>query len=459
MGSKRKNRKRKGRRALAVAPITVIRPNVAGIDLASKMHWVAAPPNADGTANVETFGSTTPELERLARWLLGQGVESAAMESTSVYWIPLYELLESRGIEVLLVNARQMHHVPGRKSDMADCQWLQVLHSCGLLKGSFRPGEQVCRLRSVQRERANVTGDRTRLVQRMQKALDQMNVQVHRALSDITGKTGMAIVRAIADGERDPAVLAGLRDPRCKKSEAEIVEHLTGNWRPDHLFNLKRVLEMYDAVQRVLEKYDREILDCLRHIEPSGRGGLEPGPHPTPSKQREMTKCGDQPLRTGLWRAAGVDLTRIDGIGAEAAKVVLSEIGTDLSMFPSEGNFVSWLGLAPNNPSSGGKVLKKKNKGTGAGRAAAVLRMSAVSLKDSKTAAGASYRRLARRKDGSLAVFATARRLAVLIYRMLKYGAEYVDEGAEAYEERFRRKRLKSLEGSASSLGFKLVRV
>ena len=245
-----KNKKRT--RATSAPGVKVIRPKVAGIDLGSIQHWVAAPPKGDGSPNVKVFGTTTPQLERLVEWLKAQDVESVAMESTSVYWIPLYELLESRGIQVILVNARQLSHVPGRKTDMLDCQWLQVLHSCGLLRGSFRPTESICQLRALLRERSNMIRERTRAVQRMQKALDQMNIQVHRALTDITGKTGMTIVRAIVAGQRDPKILAGYRDRRCRKSEAEIAEYLTGSWRREHLFNLQMALRLYDQLEQIL---------------------------------------------------------------------------------------------------------------------------------------------------------------------------------------------------------------
>ncbi|MDA2929652.1 IS110 family transposase [Acidobacteria bacterium AH-259-O06] len=256
MKSVRRKKRKTGKRGRRAAAVKVIRPNVAGIDLASREHWVACPTVEEGKPNVRVFGTTTPELNELADWLDEQGIESVAMESTSVYWIPLYELLESRGIEVVLVNARQLSHVPGRKTDMLDCQWLQLLHSCGLLRGSFRAAESICRLRALLRERGNLTQERTRVVQRMQKALDQMNVQVHRALADITGQTGMRIVRAIVAGERDPKQLAAHRDRRCRKSSAEIARYLTGNWREEHLFNLQMTLQLHDEVEKILAAYD-----------------------------------------------------------------------------------------------------------------------------------------------------------------------------------------------------------
>lgn len=227
-----------------------IRPRVAGLDVGSSQHWGCGPAREDGQPNVRVFGTTTDQLHALADWLATQGVESVAMESTHVYWIPIYELLESRGIEVLLVNARQLHNVPGRKTDFSDCQWLQRLHSCGLLRGSFRPVEAITRLRALQRQLANLVAERTRCVQWMQPALDHMNVQGHRAVTDLTGTTGMAMVRAIVAGERDPARLAQHRDPRCRKSATEIARHLSGNWRDEHLFNLASALRLFEALER-----------------------------------------------------------------------------------------------------------------------------------------------------------------------------------------------------------------
>ena len=266
MAHKRKNVKSKKQKR-SPRSLKVIQSNAAGIDLGSREHWVAGPPQEDGTPNVERFGTTTPELFRLADWLKAQGVETAAMESTGVYWIPLYEILDSRGFDVVLANARQIRNVPGRKTDMIDCQWLQLLHACGLLRGSFRPSDEICQLRALIRERSTMVQQRSDWVRRMQKCLDQMNVCVHQAVSDITGVTGMAIIRAIVDGERDPYVLARCRDRRCRKSEAQIAEHLTGNWRPEHLFTLRQALKMFDQLCSVIEDYDSEILTYITTLQ------------------------------------------------------------------------------------------------------------------------------------------------------------------------------------------------
>jgi hypothetical protein len=356
-----------------------------------------------------------------------------------------------------LVNARQLKHVPGRKTDLQDCQWIQLLHSCGLLRGSFRPAEVICQLRTLERERSGLSGLATQAVQMMQKALDQMNVQVHRAVSDLTGHTGMAMVRAMVAGERDPFRLAALRDRRCKQSEAKMAEYLTGNWRDEHLFNLAKALEWYDFLQGQLADYEQEIGRVLETLQPVERAEQEPDPHPNAAKQRALHKRGEQQRRTTLLRVAGVDLTRIDGIAPPAAQVVLSEVGLDLSSFPTEKHFVSWLRLSPQTAYSAGKPLRKRRKGTGSTRVANVLRMAALSLKHSPSALGAYFRHIARRKGGGIAVFATARKLAQYIYRMIRFGQDYVDEGAEVYEARYQLKRFQSLTNTAKNMGYKLV--
>jgi transposase len=438
------------------APLPVIRPNVAGIDIGSREHLVGGPVREDGSPNVRAFGTTTDSLRHLVDWLVAQGVQSVAMESTSVYWIPVYELLEEHGIEAVLINARQLHNVPGRKTDIADCQWMQILHSCGLLRGSFRPGDAIVRLRALRRQMANLIEERSRHVQWMQKALDPMNVKVHHAVSDLTGETGLAIVRAIVAGERDPSVLARLRDKRCRKSEREIAEHLTGTWREEHLFVLGSSLRMFDVLEKEIAHFEQSLLAEMAALQPPERREQEVPRHPNPRKEKSICTRGDQPARTALWRFAGHDLTRIDGISVGTAKVILTEVGTTLDSFPTEHHFVSWLRLCPRTPISGGKPLKKRRNSFGASRVAASLRMAALTLGRSRTALGAAFRRLARRKDKAIAVFATARKLGQLVYRMLRYGADYVDRGETDYELALKIRRIIAITSEAAALGFTL---
>jgi transposase len=348
--------------------------------------------------------------------------------------------------------------VPGRtKSDRCDCEWVQRLHSCGLLRGAFRPGEHVCMLRTLVRDKGTLVAERSDWVRRMQKSLDQMNVRVHRAVADLDGATGMAILRAIVAGERDPRQLAALRHPRCRKSEAEIAEQLTGHWREDHLFALRQGLKMYDAITDTLEAYEREILRQLEAMTQADRRD-DPPPPPNPAKAKAIKARGEDPLRRALYRMSGVDLTSIDALGVATVSVVLSEYGSDLTRFPTEHQFVSHVGLAPYKPISGGKPVKHKRKPRSASaRVGAALRMAAVSLRHSQTALGGYYRQIARRAGADVAVFATARKLAQLIYRLLRWGQPYVDEGAAAYEKRYREARVHRLAATAKHFGYALV--
>ena len=447
---KSKNRKRQPR------SLKTVQPNAAGIDLGSREHWVAGPPLSDTSPNVKCFGTTTPELFRLAEWLKQQQVVTVAMESTGVYWIPLFEILDSHCFDVHLVNARQISHVPGRKTDMLDCQWLQLLHACGLLRGSFRPNDDICRLRALIRERSKIVEQRSDWARRMQKSLDQMNICVHHAVSDNTGVTGMAIIRAIVDGERDPKSLASLRDRRCKKSEDQIAEELTGNWRPEHLFNLKQSLTIYDQLLSIIADYDAEILKYIESLQPPEAKDSSAPPPATKAKRDSVKRRGQEPLRQALYRMCGFDLTTIDGIGVDSAAVVISELGVDFSAFVDEGHFVSYLRLAPNISISAGKKVPGKFKATTCTRVSNALRMAASTLRNSKTALGAYYRRISWRKGASVAVFATARKLAKLIYRIVRYGQVYVDVGAKAYESQFTERRLRSYTNALKEMGYKI---
>jgi transposase len=436
--------------------LKTVQPNAAGIDLGSREHWVAAPPLPDGSSNVKRFGTTTPELLRLSDWLKQQQVTTVAMESTGVYWIPLFEILDSRGFEVHLVNSRQISHVPGRKTDIIDCQWIQLLHACGLLRGSFRPGDDICRLRALIRERNTIVDQRSDWIRRIQKSLDQMNVCVHHAVSDISGTTGMAIVRAIVSGERDPKALASLRDCRCQKSEDQIAEELTGNWRDEHLFNLKQALRVYDQLCSVVADYDAEILKLIDLLQPPESKDSSAPPPASKAKAKKFSQRGQESMRQALYRLSGFDVTTIDGIGVDTAAIIMSELGPDLSVFPDEAHFISYLRLAPNISRSAGKKVPGKFRAITSTRMCNALRMAATTLRNSKTALGAYYRRISRRKGASVAVFATARKLAQLIYRLIRFGQAYVDTGAEIYEARFTQRRLASYAKALKEMGYKI---
>jgi transposase len=457
--SKQRKNKAGSGSARQIAGLPVVRQRVAGIDLGSERHWVCAPTIEGSGREVADFGATTAELIRMAKWLQERKVESVAMESTGVYWIAPHEVLEAEGLEVMLVDTRQLARVPGRdqKSDPYDCEWLQRLHSCGLLMGAFRPKEAVCMLRTLVRDKGTLVAEAGDWLRRMQKSLDQMNVRVHRAVSDIDGVTGMAMLRAIVDGERDARKLAKLRDWRCRKSEEEMAEELSGHWREDHLFSLRQGLKMYDQIQERITDYEQAILRKLAEMEREECRGQEVPPLANAQKAKLIQKRGGEPMRQALYRMSGVDLTGIDAIGVETVQVVLSEYGPDLSRFATEKQFVKHVMLAPHKPTSGGKPIKKKKRDSASTRVAAALRMAATSLRHSETALGAYYRQIARRIGGDVAVFATARKLATIIYRLLRWGQTYVDEGAQAYEERYQENRLKSLAARAKDLGYQLT--
>jgi len=436
--------------------LPVIRTHVGAADLGSRFHMVCIPTGEDRQQTLRSFGTTTPQLQKLVDWLNSEKIESLAMESTYLYWIPLYEMLERAGIEAVLVNARHVRNVPGCKTDPKDSRWLQLLHSVGLLKGSFRPGPEICQWRALTRQSGKLVEARTRAVQWMQKSLDQMNIAVHRAVTDLTGVTGLSIIRAIVAGERDPLVLARLRDKRCRKSEAEIAEYLQGTWFEEHLFNLERALEDFDHYERQIVRYEVEIQRVIEKITPDEREDQTAPQHPKADKQKAMKRRGEECLRQLLWRFSGVDLTRIDGIRASAAQTILSELGLDLSSFPNEDHFVSWLRICPPSHTSAGKRVKKPN-GNGSSRLSAVFRMAALSVRHADCSLGARYRRMARRKSAKTAVLEGARTIAKLVFRMLRYGQDYVDEGVTAYENRFQQRRLKGLINTAEQMGYVLV--
>ena len=449
------------RRKKQIEGLPVVRRNVAGIDLGSERHWVCAPAAGGTTREVADFGATTPELIRMTKWLQTCGVESVAMESTGVYWIAPHEVLEAAGLEILLVDTRQLARVPGRnkKTDPTDCEWIQRLHSCGLLRGAVRPSEGICMLRSLVRDKAALVAESGDWVRRMQKSLDQMNVRVHRAVSSLASMTGMAILRAIVEGERDPRKLAKLRDPHCHKSEKEIAEQLTGHWREDHLFSLCESLKMYDAVMERIAAYDKEILRRLKEMEQEEQKGQDAPELGNQNKARMIKNRGQEAKRQALFRMSGVDMTQIDAVGVETVEVVLSEYGPDLSRFPTEKQFVSHATLAPHVCKSGIRPVKKKKRNNASTRVANALRMAAQCLRHNDTALGAYFRHTSHRNGADVATFAAARKIATIIYRLLRWGQAYVDEGAEAYEKRYQLQRMRTLEAKAKQLGYNLTPV
>jgi transposase len=432
----------------------LLNANAAGIDVGASEHYVAVPPDR-AAESVRRFGAFTEELHALAQWLLQCGVQTVAMESTGVYWIPLYQILEGYGLKVKLVNARHVKHVPGRKSDVQDCQWLQQLESFGLLTSSFRPEAKICVLRSYMRQRERLIQSASRQVQQMQKALTEMNIKLHQVISELTGLTGMTIMRAILAGERDRLKLASLKDRRVQSDIPKIAKSLEGDYRAEHLFALRQAVELYDYHQQKIAECDEAIRTEMQSLETAAQVALAP----KALKRKARSKHNSIPFdsQAEVYRILGVDLTRIDGVNEATAQLILSELGLDIcKKWPTEAQFTSWLGLCPNNEISGGKVLRRGTRRV-INRVANALRMCAQSLLNSKSALGAYARRMRARCDSPIAITATAHKLARLIYRMLKYGEEYIDLGAEQYEAKFKLSMIKALERKARRLGFQLV--
>ena len=429
--------------------LSVMQPDAAGIDVGSAAHWVAVPWDRDDEP-VREFKSFTADLNELADWLERCGVKLVAMESTGVYWIALYELLQRRGFEVLLVNARHVKNVSGRKSDVLDCQWLQQLASFGLLRGAFRPGDAACELRSIVRQREVILRQQSRCAQHMQKALAQMNIQLANVISDIVGATGQKILRAIIAGERDPKELASYRDARIKADEEEIALSLEGNWRAEHLFALKQAMAAFDFCGGQMAECDEQMQRSLQALH------VHEGEAAKGKKRSSNRNAPKFDVRQQLYKVAGVDLTRIEGIDVCTALTVLSEIGADLSRFPSVKHFTSWLGLCPGTKKSGGKMLSAATKRS-ANRAAQALKLAAANLRSSRSALGAYYRRMCARMDKPRAVTAAAHKLARLIYILLTRGEEYVDQGQQYFEQRYRERVVRQLTKRARDLGMTLV--
>ena len=455
----RKERKELTRRLQSENPgLEVVHPEAAGIDVGNEAHYVAVRPDRDAES-VRKFECFTADLYRLAAWLKKCKVKTIVMQSTGVYWIPLFDIMEEQGFEVYLVNARHTKSLPGRKSDVQESQWLLKLHTYGLLSNSFQPPSEIRTLRTYWRQRAEHVAGASTCIQRMQKALTQMNLQLANVISDLSGITGQKILRAIVAGERNSLKLAELRDCRIKASQEEIVKSLEGNWRPELIFVLQQQIDIYDAYQRRIAECDQQLQKHLTEFA-DHRNGIST-PSPTGQGDRKKTAARHTPkfdLGGELQRIMGVDLTRIDGIDVMVSQTLLSEVGLDMSRWKTEAHFASWLGLCPDNRTSGDRVLRRGTRQV-VNRAALALRIAAHSLLRSQSYLGAQYRRLRTKLGAPKAITAMAHRLARLVYRMLKYGQQFVDKGMEYYEQRYRNQQVHLLQKRAAQLGLQLVAV
>ena len=449
--AKRKQKKRKS----GVENLHVIQPNSAGIDIGASEIYVAVPGDRSDDP-VRRFDTFTDDLHEAAKWLKECGIESIAMESTGIYWIPVFQILDIYGFDVILVNARHVKNVPGRKTDVQDCQWLQYLHAVGLLKGSFRPDQDICAVRSLLRHRDNLVKTASSHIQLMQKSLTQMNLQIHNVISDITGVTGTKIIDAILAGERDPYKLADLKDRRIKADKNTIAKSLTGDYRREHLFTLKQTVASYRHYLELIRSCDEEIESHLKEFESRIDIDETPTPPSTKSKRKSKGNAPDFDVRSHMHRLLGTDLTEIDGVSDLTAHVVLTEVGPDLSKFKTVNHFCSWLGLCPNNKISGGKILSSHTR-PGSNRLAQALRLSANSLWNSKSYLGNYFRRMRARHGAPKAITATAHKLARIIYHLIKNQKAF-DESVFAEQEQAHQKRLKNrLINQAKSLGLQLV--
>jgi len=447
----KRERKHQDRYSGDRGPLSLITPNAAGIDIGSEEHWVAVPEDRDEKP-VRSFRCFTVDLHAMARWLKECGVTTVAMESTGVYWIPPFQILEEHGFEVKLVNARHVKNVPGRKSDVSDCRWLQCLHTYGLLSASFRPENEICVLRSYWRHRESLVRHASSHIQHMQKALAEMNVQLHKVIADITGVTGMRIIRAILKGERDREKLALMRAPGVKSTSEDIAKALEGDYREEHLFVLKQAVELYDFYQDRIEACDREIEACLLRFET--KVDLESNPLPPLKKGKRKPKSGPLvDLRTRLYQMTGVDFTQIDGLDVLTVQTIVSECGLSHDAFLTMKHFTSWLALCPNNRITGGKVKSTRTK-KAANRAAMAFRIAAQSLANSNTALGGFYRRIRARLGAPKAITATAHKLARIFYTLWKTGKQYVDLGAQHYEQRYKDRMVRSMKKRLQDLGY-----
>ena len=435
--------------------VKLMTPNAAGIDLGAKEHWVAVPADRDSQP-VRPFGCFTADLYAMAEWLEQCGVETVAMESTGVYWIPVFQVLETRGFEVKLVNAQHVKNVPGRKTDIVDCQWLQQLHSCGLLKGSFRPEDQMCVLRSYWRHRDNLIALASTHIQHMHKALEQMNIQLHKVISDVTGVTGMAIIRAILAGERDPVKLAQMKDRRIQSSVQKIAKALQGDYRVEHLLALQQSVELYDIYQEKIAACDERIEQCLAQFESRVDGdALQERAEAKPRR----TPKGHQPdfdLGSHLYRITGMDYTAIPGLDVLTVQTLVSELGLDPSPFPSEKHFSSWAAISPNNRVTGGRVKSSRTRKSD-NRVGRAFRLAAQSQARSPSWIGVFYRRIRKRRGAPKAVTATAHKLARIYYHMWTTGEPYQEMDADAYEQKHKERILNNMKKTAKRMGFNVI--
>jgi len=458
----RKQRRELERRLNAEDPgLEIVNRNVAGIDVGNESHFAAVPPGRDARP-VQEFGSWTADLQRMVGWLKACGIEKVVMQSTGVYWIALFDLLEASGFQVCLANARYTKNLPGRKSDVQESQWLLKLHTYGLLRNSFRPPDQIRAVRSLWRLRDRHVKEAARAIQHMQKSLVTMNVQLSNAISDISGLTGQAIIRAILAGERDPAKLASLRDGRIKASPEELMHSLEGNWREDMLFELQQAVQAYDFYRKQIAACDQRLQQLMASL-PSRE--MEVSPSTTkaatqPVGKKKSHKQKNVPgfdLRSELTRICGVDLTSIDGIDVMTAQTVLAELGTDFLRWEEEAHFAAWLGLSPSRDISGGKVLRQGTLKKVKNRVATALRIAANTLQFSDSYLGARFRSLRTRRGAPKAIKAMARYLACLIYRMFLHGQAWVDRGAREFENKRAQRQFLTLQRQAAAQGFKLV--
>lgn len=449
----KKSNKNKG--VKKVERLDYINTNAAGIDIGSASHFVAIPEGRDDQT-VREFPTFTNNLIELVAWLKKVGITTVAMESTGVYWIPVYDMLEKEGFEVLLVNARHIKNVPGRKTDVIDCQWIQQLHSYGLLRGSFRPKEKMLQMRTLMRHRSILIEYAAAHIQHIHKALSLMNIQLKNVIRDLTGTTGMNIIRSIVQGERDPAILAKHRDGRCKNSEEVIRESLIGNYQEEHMFCLKQALDLYDYYSIKITECDQEIEKIVAEMDSVSGDRKKEASKTIPQKKIPKKHGFGFDMHNELVRITGVDLTRIPSLNVNTVSKIISEIGVDMSKWETSKQFAAWLGLCPGNRVSGGKRLSGKSAPS-ANKAAAALRMAANSLRLSDTALGSFFRRLSSRLGAAKAITAAAHKLAVILYNMLKTGTEYMESGSKYYEEQYKDRCIRNLEKRAQQFGFTLV--